>query len=37
MANYEYVDYQKNKSGNTNPVVKMCRWWGCRPRGSTTG
>ena len=33
MANYEYVDYQKNKSGNTNPVVKMCRWLGVSTSG----
>jgi len=26
MARYEYVDSQNNEPGNTNPVVKTCRW-----------
>jgi putative transposase len=45
MAKYEYVDSQKNEAGNTNAVVKMCRWlevstsgfyhWLSRPQSAT--
>ncbi len=45
MAKFEYVDSQKNLPGNTNPVVKMCRWlevstsgfyhWLSRPQSAT--
>ena len=33
MAKYEYVDSQHNEPGNTNPVVKMCRWLQVSPSG----
>ena len=33
MAKYEYVDSHKNDPGNTNPVVKMCRWLGVSTSG----
>ena len=33
MAKYEYVDSQKNMSGNMNPVVKMCRCLGVSTSG----
>jgi hypothetical protein len=33
MARYECVDSQHNEPGNTNPVVKKCRWLQVSPSG----